>query len=246
MTKIQTIIYSIVAVIFVLSARGQGSFQNLDFEAATVSQTQAFNFVQTSDALPGWAVCYGTAETQNYILFDTFIVGAPQVDLLDANNGGIDGDFSVFIQGGNVVGAGIGNVSATDAIISQTGLVPAGAQSILFKAQSGTDSLLMSLDGQNIPFVALATGANYILYGGDISALANQFSQPLELEFTAEGIGTGWNIDSIEFLSQPVPEPSTWALLITGSGLLVFFRRPAKWRNNHAGVDNHRRIRQLS
>jgi hypothetical protein len=232
--KIHVFMKTIVTLFFVnallvISAQGQGSFQNLDFEAATISQSQAPGSVNITDALPGWNVYRG------YVLnipppqigFNNATSAVPQVTLLGMNGvdeTSIEGGFSVFLEGLYVPSIE-GGPPLGDSSINQTGLVPAGTQSILFKAQPGTDSLLMSLDGQNIPFVALATGANYILYGGDISALANQFSQPLELEFTAEGMGTGWNLDSIEFSSQQVPEPSMWALLIVGSGLLIFFRR---------------------
>ena len=124
-----------------------------------------------------------------------------------------------FLQSGIIVRPG-GSGLSTDAFIRQTGLVPDTAQSILFEAQPGTDSLVLTLGGQSLPFVALETTPNYTLYGGDVSAFAGQ---SLELEFAdwPSNSGTGWNLDSIEFSSQPVPEPNVCGLLTLGC---LFFR----------------------
>lgn len=214
-----------MAAICALSAHGQGAFQNLAFEAATVSQSQVLGVVNSTDALPGWNVYFGTSGPQAQMDFGAMIVGSPSpwVVLFGTNNigdgGSIEGDFSVYLTGQQVAFPGEGDSPAGS--INQTGLVPANAESIFFKAQPGTASFVVSLDGQNIPLGDLATGPNYTLFGGDISAFAGQDS---ELAFTAGNLGTGWNLDSIEFSPEAVPEPSTWALLIAGSGLF-FFRR---------------------
>jgi PEP-CTERM motif len=73
-----------------------------------------------------------------------------------------------------------------------------------------------------VPFTAVATQPNYTLYGGDVSAFAGQIS---DLALTAGLFGTGWNLDSIEFSPQSVPEPSTWILLVSGVGLLSLCRQ---------------------
>jgi hypothetical protein len=212
--------------LLILSAHGQGAFQNLDFEAATISQSQGLGVVNSTDALPGWNVYFGTSGPQSQIDFGDMIVGSPMpwVVLFGTNNFGdgssIESDFSVYLTGQQVESPGEADGPA--GTISQTGLVPANAESILFKAQPGTASFVVSLDGQTIPFSALVTGPNYTLYGGNISAFAGQVS---DMAFTAGIYGIGWNLDSIEFSSQAVPEPSIWTLLIAGAGLLVFSRR---------------------
>ena len=192
---------------------GQGNFQNLDFEAANIQQTQAPGFVNVTDALPSWTVYYGTSQ-QSQVIYNTIALGSTEVSLHGTNGGGansIEGGFSVFLQGG---------LTATDASIRQTSLVPVFAESILFKAQPGSESLLVSLGGQNIPFFVLVTGPNYTLYGGDVSAFANQ---TLELKFSALHEVNGpnwWNIDSIEFSPNAIPEPSIFGLFALGSLLL--------------------------
>jgi PEP-CTERM motif len=192
------------------SVHGQGSSQNLDFEAATISQNQTPGLVNVSDALPNWDVFYNLA-IQPQIGFNTVTLGVQQVVLL-GDGSSIEGGFSVYLQGG------ISSVPS-DVDIQQDILIPDNTQSILFKAQPGTDSLFLTLHNQFVPFVALATTSNYTLFGGNISSFAGQ-SVMLKFAAWASSSGIGWNLDSIEFSSQPIPEPSTWALLIAGSGLL--------------------------
>jgi PEP-CTERM motif len=223
MTRIPAIIQSIMAAICVSSAQGQGVFQNLDFESAAISQNQGLGVVNTTDALPGWNVYFGPNGPQAQVDFEGLI--SSWVVLLGTNNIGdgssIEGEFSIYLTGQQV--AFPGEADSPAGSINQTGLVPANAESILFKAQPGTASFVVSLDGQNITLTDLATGPNYTLFGGDISAFAGQTS---ELAFTAGIFGTGWNLDSIEFSPEAVPEPSTWALLVAGSGLFFFRRQP--------------------
>jgi hypothetical protein len=214
---------ALISVALMRNATGQG-FVNLDFESANISQNQGLGIVNTVDALPGWNVFDAADGPQTQMEFEGFIGGVglptPWVTLLGTHNIGdgssIEGGFSVYLSG--IVVETPGEMDAPAGSINQTGLVPANAQSILFKAQSGSfaASFVVTLDGQNIPYVPLATTPNYTLYGGDISAFAGQVS---ELAFTAGIYGIGWNLDSIEFSSQPVPEPNIFGLLAFG-GLL--------------------------
>jgi hypothetical protein len=224
--KIVNTILFIAFLALVQNGEAQG-FVNLDFEAATVSQTQAPGNVSASDALPDWNAYYG-GNQQTQIGFNAVNSGIAQVALLGTNGVGetsIEGSFSVFLQGTYIETLPSGRILGEEVSITQSGLVLVTAQSIFFKAQPGTETLLMSLAGQNIPFVALASEPNYTLYGGDVSAYANQ---SLELAFTVLSSSsgqTGWNLDSIEFSSQPVPEPSEFALGALGALLLGFRRK---------------------
>jgi hypothetical protein len=40
-----------------------------------------------------------------------------------------------------------------------------------------------------------------------------------------------------EFTFAPVPEPSTWMLLVTGASALLIFRRRGQFRRCHHGLD---------
>src|SRR5205823_3181830 len=109
----------------------------------------------------------------------------------------IDGSYTVVLQAGLANSPGSpGELAQTEVSIRQTGLVPLGTESIFFKAAAGFEPLSVSLAGQSIPTVAMGTGPNYTLYGGDISAFAGQTA---ELRFTALPPFNNWSIDSIEF-----------------------------------------------
>ena len=94
-----------------------------------------------------------------------------------------------------------------------------GVNPILFKAHAGFMPLSVSLSGQSIPIFAVGTGPNYTLFGGDISAFGGQ---TVELEFAALPPNSNWTIDSIEFSSQAVPEPSVLTLVALGSVFLIW------------------------
>jgi len=208
----------------VLPALGQGSFQNLNFESALIDQTHAPGGVSTTDALPGWTA-YSSTNQATQVLFNDFCLGATCISLLGTNSvfvSPIEGGFSVLLQGGV---SGPGTLHPTAASIRQTGLVPALSRSIRFKAQLDTFGVpgvfSVSLDGVNIPYVSLSSGPNYTLYGGDISAFAGRTA---ELGFSVFG-GAGidysvWNLDSIEFSSLAIPEPSVIGLSALGAMLL--------------------------
>src|ERR1043166_1592977 len=88
------------------------------------------------------------------------------------------GNFSVLLQGGQ---------SASAAPITQTGMVPASARSLLFyaaAASSTTPMLSVSLGPQSLTFFALSTGPNYSVYAASVSAFAGRMEA---LTFSALG-----------------------------------------------------------
>jgi len=199
-------------------ALSQG-FINLNFESATIVPIMGSPLypyaIATTDALPGWTVTtYQQTTPATQITYNDPALGSSAVNLWATNGQQISGNYSVLLQGG--VGPGVS--------INQSGSVPGGTQSLLFEAQPGLGTLLVSLGGQNIPFFAIGTGPNYTLYGGDASMFAGQNDQ---LIFSAVGGGdNNWNIDNIVFSPSPIPEPSTLALAAAGALLLGL----ARWR----------------
>lgn len=190
-------------------------FVNLDFESANIVPDLSSPYypygIAITNALPGWSV-YGS--TQGDITYNDPSVGSTWVTLIATNGLQISGNFSVFLTGG---------LSPYPATISQTGLVPIGAKSLLFQAQAGNSSLVVSLGGQALNYFVLSTGSNYTLYGADISGFSGLSE---ELMFSATQVSSGlnnWNIDNIQFSTSPVPEPSTLALSAFG-GLLLAWR----------------------
>ncbi|MGD0251556.1 MAG: PEP-CTERM sorting domain-containing protein [Verrucomicrobiota bacterium] len=197
-------------------------FVNMDFEDAIITPDPSSPYypiaVYASDAIPGW-IATGCFLGSSDILYNGPSLGSTSVSILGTNGfpPALNGNFSVDLYGGD---------TAPAASFSQTATVPVSTESILFKAQGGAGTLLVSLGGQNIPFFALSSGSNYTLYGGDVSAFAGQNAQ---LMFSAlEGINNAWNIDDIQFSPSSVPEPSEFAL--TALGALFFSYR--RWRNS--------------
>jgi len=230
MNSPRAICFCLAPLLAPLSASAQGTFQNLNFEQASpviiVGSPYYPYEVTAASALPDWTVTEGGVQ-QTQITENDPSLGAPWVVLIGPNGGNsgyapIDGYYSVLLQG-----SGVPQVPA----ISQTGLIPAGTQSLLFEAQSaGFGSLAVDIGTQTVPFVAVGTGPNYTLYAANISAWAGETEQ---LTFSAQESTSGlnnWEIDDISFSTQSVPEPSP--LVLTGIGTLVFalYRRFAPKR----------------
>jgi hypothetical protein len=214
MKLLRSVCFVAASLLVVRSVFAQG-FQNLDFESTTVLQAQPAGQVSVTNALPGWAAgappftYLPSVGFNNAVSNGVYYTG---VFLLGTNSGSvIEGGFSVLLQV-----AAPGTILAVS--IYQPSLVPVGSQSLLFKAQPGLGSLELFLGGQSIPFFAESKGPNYTLYAGDVSAFAGQ---TVYLAFTAfQGSPVNsWILDSIQFSSSPIPEPSALSFL----GILAFF-----------------------
>lgn len=210
--------------------RAQGTFRNLDFELSQIPQTQPSGLVSASLALPSWTVYYGPTQ-QTQVLWEALTAGSTAVTLVGTRGivTSIDGGYSAELFGGG-----------PDASISQVGVVPSNARSVIFKAQvGGLGQVSISVAGVTLPLVALLNGPNYTLYGADVSQYAGLQEQ---LAFTAAGYHPGptvgpsyWNIDDIVFSTTEVPEPSESALIAVG-GLLFIFLCPRPSRLPRNGV----------
>jgi hypothetical protein len=203
------------------------SFINLNCESTTLAPDGAPGTVSTNAGVPGWTALIGGVP-QSTILYNNGTLGASCVALLAGGtyspNPVIDGNFSVMLVGG----------SGGDASLSQSGLIPSTANSILFDAYSttagggGGTNFLVSIGGQTIEMLPLINNGSYIVYGGNISSLAGQEAslQISSLSFFPQG--GGFNVfvfDDVQFSSSQVPEPTTLGLLGLGSFLLSWHRR---------------------
>ncbi|HUA68838.1 MAG TPA: hypothetical protein VMA13_09855 [Candidatus Saccharimonadales bacterium] len=210
---------SLGLIIFSRNASGQ-NFEDLNFEQANIVRDPSdTNAVYVSEAIPGWTVSNSYHGT-NEIDYEVLSLGAPSVSLCGsepAQNGlnpappPLDGKFSIELYGGAPE-----MYPLLGASISQTAMVPAHAESILFIAQQTLTGgpLLVSLGGQNISYSAISKGPDYTLYGGDIPAFAGQVET---LTFNAPtGVNNYWELDDIRFSSSPVPEPRTFSLCALG------------------------------
>lgn len=232
-----------VALLAPQNVQAQG-FTNLDFESATIGQTGGSD-VQFNQALPGWTGTVGGVQ-QTVALYNTLYLDTAGIAIIDHNwtnsagynNGGgyppisglIQGNYTAILMSGNTSGA---NPQPADTTLSQTSLVPIGIQSLQFKAYKAFDSqgsFAVTLGGQTLYLTTLGTGADYTLYGANVSQWAGQTAQ---LAFTVFAENPHVDdeylyLDAIQFSTQSIPEPSEFALVAFGALLLGFHR----WRNS--------------
>lgn len=212
----------LVTAIFIGQHCYSQGFVNLDFEDATV--IPVVPGIEASSAIPGWTAYYSVGFPLNTIFYNTVSLGGAIVALEDENAPGgvplpIQGNYSVLLEGS------IPN-AATSAYIGQAGTIPITAQSLTFFGNLA-GNIQVTFNGQNIPYSTVGNGANYTIYGADISSYAGQTGQLL---FTAPVL-TSALLDNIQFSPSPVPEPRAFALGALGA-LLLGMRR---WRNSPSG-----------
>ncbi len=221
----------ILALVLVAQiAQAQAGFQNLGFEAAQLTPIPAGqfgDFVPIGQALPGWSGLLGAQQVTS-VFQNNFALGSANISILGPNwtaIGIIQGQYSVLLQAG---GAGVATPTFVDTSLSQTGLIPAGTESILLKAIG--EDFSVSFAGQNIPLIPLSAGTNYTLYGGDVARYAGQTGQLTLSALTLPNHPIN-NVyfDAVAFSEQVVPEPSVLGLFAVGVSLLgwrCLFRRP--------------------
>lgn len=181
----------------------QPEFENLDFEDANVSDLpeNQGEEVSVTDGLPGWSAYIGTNQlTQvghNWITLD-----APNVAVWGPEYSfgiqPLEGTYTAILQAGDW-----GNPVLLPASIAQTGLIPAWARSLQFKASISTNDLSVTVGGLSLPFVPLGS----LTFGCDISAFAGSVE---EIRFAASNNHQSDLIllDAITFSAQPIPVPS--------------------------------------
>src|SRR5580658_9080734 len=89
-----------------LSTQAQGTFQNLNFEAANLSNpSEPFNEVPIANALPGWSGSIGGVAVTD-VWANDYSAGEAEIDVFGPgwnsdNPGIIDGNYTVFLQSGS-------------------------------------------------------------------------------------------------------------------------------------------------
>jgi hypothetical protein len=208
---------TIVMVASCFSVSAQGTFQNLDFEGATIVPISGQPYaISVANALPDWTVDYNNVQ-QSQIFYNDPSLGDVRVTLLANGYPGspgpiIDGNFSVLLQGGLFEG-----MTAT-ASINQTGQIPVGSQSLFFDVGNGLlPNVFIGNDELTLFPIKTGTGVStgYTTYGANISAWAGQTEQ---LTFSSPGFNV--LLDDVSFSPSAIPEPD--ALVLTAIGGIVF------------------------
>ncbi len=193
-----------------LCASAQGTFQDLNFEEATIPPGTTYS-VSVANALPGWTLDYGdTPQTQ--IGYDDQSLGGTAAFLTGKGTylPAIDGNFSIELYGG-----GDGNGQREDVSISQTGQIPVGTQSLLFEGGwfSGGPGPNISIGNDNLTLFPVGSE-----FGANISTFAGQTEQ---LKFTVPGGYGPYFFDDISFSPNAITTPEPNALTLMGiAGLL--------------------------
>jgi hypothetical protein len=191
---------------------GNGTFQNLNFEGATLPNNSPPGFYPASEVLPGWNA-YVEGSLQTSLFYNNFPLNGGAISLFSAADGALDGNYSLFLSGSVFPGPPLLSVT-------QSGTIPSGANSIQFTAQLA-GSMFVYANGTSIPLHTLSSAGSVATYGGNISQFAGQNTV---LQFSPGN--PGWFIlDDITFSSQGVPEPGELALAALGGLLMAISSR---------------------
>src|ERR1051326_3377930 len=198
-----------VAITLAVQVRGvaQGTFVNLDFEHSVLPLVPVNFQVPITNAMPGWTGYIGGVEVSQ-VIYDSVSLGSAAISFHDS------GSLEPILQGSYTVLLQPGFNNSVSVAIAQAGQLPQTAASVRFYG-SGSGIYAVSFAGHQIPLLVLGTSPTYTVFGGDISAYANQTG---ELRFQGDGL-----LDNVFFSSQPIPEPGVTGLLALGG--LIFCRR---------------------
>ena len=219
--KLSAFCFSLAVVLLTASANAQGTstFQNLDFESASLAGYARFGMAPISAAFPGWSAELGGSQLQS-VGYDLVTLGSGAISVVDSSTIGVNaplqGNYSALLMG-----AAIGFPPGPPTTISQTGLVPTGTRSLVADMWWSLAPPVVTLGGQTIAMLPVKTFPTYTLYAGDISSFAGQTAT---LSFTAppptSGSPSFLELDNIVFSKAAVPEPGSAALFLVS---VLFF-----------------------
>jgi hypothetical protein len=215
---VKTVLQVAVVCFLGLRASAQGTFQNLDFEDATIAPTPVGGFdnvqVDPSQVFPGWTV----GGNKTFVLYNNETLGSPAVDLVGPNfpNGlgltPLQGSYSVMME---YFGGSGPPFNFQPPTLSQTGIIPANTESINFLVAPTQNNGVVEVNGTTIPLYPIAGGR----FAGDISAWSGQ---NVELTFTTPSTGQDFFILTISISRRARFQNQTIAFCLRLELLLLF------------------------
>lgn len=217
-----------IAVLAVSNAASGAPFTNLDFEQAqVVVNDPIYGWLDWNLAAPGWSPRDGSPDSEVVYYGSGHLGYAQYIMLVDNNHLNLDpiaGQYSIYIKGSMFADGG-------DAWISQTGEVPGFATAIELLVKG--DVPIVSMNGNSVDLIPVGMQGGAVRYAGGISVYAGstatlRINYPAttwteetwdEEEYVASGGLNAGMIDSIQFSTRIVPEPSTIGL--AGVGLVM-------------------------
>lgn len=197
-------------VTLTLSTFAQGTFRNLDFEAARLAFLPESSFrLVPAEALPAWTAAVDGAPVP-FVPYNAVALSQATISLHDHNSASppLSGNYSVILQSSFPPK----DVSS----IAQAGAIASDAKTLLFTQRPGPliGPMHASIGGNEIRLTLLqGTGemSTPSVWGGDISKYAGQ---TVELKFWGDGM-----LDNIVFSPVEIPEPNGSLLLLLAAGL---------------------------
>jgi hypothetical protein len=197
-----------------------GEFVNLGFDEPDLSQARLFRpesaplevgpllYAPVQDAFRGWTISYPLDGWPYYGLVDVSLGGNKPFSLMSSLYGTYELGVSMFAYY---------EEPRNSFSVSQRGLVPEGAGllHLAYYTGWGMPDMQVQIDGVQQPLIIPRRGKAYV----DVSPFAGQ---EVELRFGFPPLAF-YGLDIIGF--EPIPEPSTWAMVALGGGVMWFALR---------------------
>lgn len=220
-----------VAIASTVSALGQGTFRNLDFESASLPILPPGQgaFASAGDAFPFWQVYLGD-NLQSTVGYNALSIGGAAVSILGPNFN----QFQDAILEGSFTAALAAGAGSSSASLRQMGTVPIDAQSLRVLIPSAPDSFQrnfnFALNGVTVAMLPVSVGPTITEYGGDVTAFAGLTLELSISAYLSPAAPTffGFRLDDIQFSNQAIPEPSLFGLFALGAlllGLRILYTR---------------------
>lgn len=216
----------------------EAQFENLNFEAATIDPiiSDDYGRVKFTKAFPGWEAYVGM-EKQELTLYDSIFLDSSSIGIFDStiHYGSsftpFEGKYTAMLE----AGLKLYSSQEADVSLSQTGIIPTYAHSVIFQAtlnDAEPGPFCVSINQDVLPLVQLKTTSDYSWFGANVEKWSGKSANlkfTLHSTYHKNGVNMVY-LDGIRFLDYAVPEPATIMLTFIGLCLVMSASR-LKQRN---------------